>query len=176
MRADLTALAPDCWPREQEPTRSFCFFDVQVEVLSLWVGSDGRISRVGLRRRISDGRGKDGLSRRSIPKGRIGASRNRTRCARCDLSWSAKFHGLGNKGCTHQKTWSFVVLSLKLQKSVPMTLHTRSSEAMVCRPGCARYREKCRALRVLEDGGRRGSVCGRDRNSKSCRASSGRWA
>jgi len=30
-----------------------------------------------------------------------------------------------------QKVWSLVVLSLKLQKSVPMTLQTRSSLAMV---------------------------------------------
>lgn len=52
-----------------------------------------------------------------------------------------------------------------------MTLHTRSSEAMGCRLACAR--EGCG---VLEDRGGRGSVCGQYRISKSCRASSGRWA
>jgi hypothetical protein len=45
--------------------------------------------------------------------------------------------GFRRRSCAHQKTWSFVVLSLKLQKSVPMTLHTRSSEAMVYRLGRA---------------------------------------
>lgn len=89
LRADLTELAPHRWLGKRPPTRPFCFFYVQVQVLGLGVGSDGSISRVGLRRLVRCGRDEGDRGGPSVPKGRIAANRNRRRCARCDFAWLA---------------------------------------------------------------------------------------